>query len=270
MTTQALTINTFKSDLANMYMQSIKNYLWDDKKALSFLSWASFLVQKTPKLLECDKESLFNSIIQVAELKLTLGPSWEAYILPYEKKKNVNWKWIVERVEAQMQLWYKWIVTLLYRAWIQSIRSEIIYEKDEFEYVNWKIHHKIDIFKSTAQRWEPIWAYVIAKVNWDEISKAMNKDDIFKFKTFSQSAKSSFSPWNSEKDPELNMWKKTVLKQLSKMLPQNETLAKAIEIDNKDSIIWDDEVNLLDNKDVLDKALEWFWEWSEWDKKNIS
>jgi len=33
------------------------------------------------------------------------------------------------------------------------------------------------------------------------------------------------------------MWKKTVIKQLAKVLPQNETLAKAIEIDNKDSMI---------------------------------
>jgi recombinational DNA repair protein RecT len=63
----------------------------------------------------------------------------------------------------------------------------------------------------------------------------MNKDDIMNFRDFSQSKGSKYSPWNEENDPELNMWKKTVLKQMVKYLPKNQTIAKAIEIDNLES-----------------------------------
>ena len=65
----------------------------------------------------------------------------------------------------------------------------------------------------------------------------MNVEDIMKFKEFSKSKNFDSTPWLEKNDPELNMWKKTVLKQLSKMLPQNEALVKAIEIDNKDSTV---------------------------------
>jgi recombinational DNA repair protein RecT len=64
----------------------------------------------------------------------------------------------------------------------------------------------------------------------------MHKDDILVFRdNYSQSYKSkdnSFSPWHIKNDPQLNMRKKTVLKQLVKYLPKNEKIAKAIEIDN--------------------------------------
>ena len=246
----------FKATLHKNYLKQIQASLWE-KKWMEFFTWAIYLVQKTPKLLDVNQSTLFNAIMQTMELRLPIWPTWEVYILPY-------WK------EAQFQLWYKWIITLLYRWWVQSIRAEIVYEKDNIEIINWNIKHKIDFTKSTKQRWEAIWCYVIAKLNWEEISKYMHREDIFKFKAFSKSAWTSYSPWNEKNDPELNMWKKTVIKQLSKLLPQNETLAKAIEVDNQDSTIWDEEINALDNNEALAKTLEWFWEWEEWENKNIS
>lgn len=65
----------------------------------------------------------------------------------------------------------------------------------------------------------------------------MNKEEILKFKEFSQSKTSDFSPWNEKNDPELNMWKKTVLRQVSKMLPKNADVVIALERDNDDGDI---------------------------------
>lgn len=65
----------------------------------------------------------------------------------------------------------------------------------------------------------------------------MSKNEILEFKKFSKSATSASSPWFPKNDPELNMWKKTVIKQIAKTLPQNEVLAKAFEEDNKESDI---------------------------------
>lgn len=69
------------------------------------------------------------------------------------------------------------------------------------------------------------------------IFKFMSKDEVMEFKNFSKSKTSDSSPWSPKNDPELWMWRKTCLKQLSKMLPQNEALATAIAEDDKEADI---------------------------------
>ncbi len=62
----------------------------------------------------------------------------------------------------------------------------------------------------------------------------MGKTEIFSIRDkFSKSKDSPSSPWNESRDPELWMWKKTVLKQVAKLVPKNERIIEAIEIDNK-------------------------------------
>lgn len=66
----------------------------------------------------------------------------------------------------------------------------------------------------------------------------MHKDEVLRFKDFSQSANAKEdwqrekSPWNEKNDPELNMWKKTAIKQISKNLPLTEKISEAISMDN--------------------------------------
>ncbi len=69
----------------------------------------------------------------------------------------------------------------------------------------------------------------------------MAKDEVLAFKKFSKSANGQYgdkySPWNPENDPELNMWRKTAIKQLSKILPKNEEIYKVLDSDNSDGDI---------------------------------
>lgn len=217
-----------EAQLANFinknYLNQLKNFFGDEKQAMKFLSSMRTAVQKTPKLLECHPTTVVNSFMTMAQLGLMPSDvSGEAYVLPYKGK-------------AQFQLGYQGLVTLFYRAGGESIRADIIREQDEFSYVNGIINHKVDIFKSNEERGEPVGAYAIAIVNGQEIAKAMNKKDILDMaKNFSQSFNSDFSPWKEGNDPELWMWKKTVLKQLGKLLPKNETINRAIAEDNQES-----------------------------------
>lgn len=254
-----LTVSSLRDELKNNYYPNLKNFLWADNEAKKFLSAVMYVTQDNPELLKCTKESLLSSFMKCAELNLyPSSVSWEAYIIPYNNKQ-FDWNY---KKEAQFQLWYQWIVTLLYRAWISKIHSWIIREKDTFSYVNWKVNHEINIFIPSKDRWSAIWAYVTALYRWEEISLALNKEDILKFKEFSKSANSKKNPWNSpwneEKDPELWMWKKTLLKQLSKLLPKTSEVFMAINEDNKDSNInepkevttwWDEELKKA--QDVL-------------------
>lgn len=218
--------------LANQYQKQIENYFGDEKKALKFLSSVVASVQRLPKLLECESISIINSFITMAELNLMPSDvSGEAYVIPYKNK-------------AQFQLGYQGLVTLFYRAGIKSIVAEIVYKKDKFSLKNGVITHEPDVFAD--DRGEAIGAYVIIETQQGgKISKVMNKKEIIGIgKKFSKSFNSNYSPWNASNDPELWMWKKTVLKQVAKLVPKNETIFKAIDEDNKDSIISDRRLKL--------------------------
>lgn len=236
--------NDLKLFLANNYMNQIKNFFGDEKKAMRFLSSVMASVQKTGELINCEPMSVINSFMTMAQLGLMPSDvSGEAYVLPYKGK-------------AQFQLGYQGLITLFYRAGGQKIRAEIVHENDKFEYTNGEVKHTVDIFKSKEQRGKPVGAYAIATVNGHEIAKVMNSDDIIKIgKNFSKSFNSEYSPWNPKNDPELTMWLKTVIKQLGKMLPKNETINQAIALDNEDSRIAEIRGMVEDNSLQMGKFL---------------
>lgn len=225
-------IQQFEQEINNLYQKQIEGFFGNKDDAMKFCSSLVASIQRTPKLLQCERKSLFNAFMQVAQLRLMpSNVSGEAWVIPYANKGNL---------EAQFQLGYQGLVTLFYRAGGQSFRAEIVREHDVFSYENGVVKHTVDIFKSKQERGKAIGAYVIATMNGQEIGKAMNRTDILAFGAkYSKSFDSQYSPWKEENDPELTMWKKTVLKQLAKLLPKNETINQALAYDNEDSIMAD-------------------------------
>lgn len=224
--------NDLKITLNTNYIKQIENYFGDKNKALKFLSSVVSSTQRLPKLMECTAPSLINSFIMMAELELMpSGVSGEAYVLPYSNRGVM---------EAQFQLGYQGLVTLFYRAGVTAIYADIVRENDEIELVNGNIHHKVDPKKSNKDRGKEIGAYVVITFKGETMGKYMHADDILAIgQKFSKSYSTSFSPWKTENDPEKWMWKKTVLKQMAKLLPKNETINKAIALDNQDSVMSD-------------------------------
>lgn len=218
--------NSLKLVLFTKYQKHLQNYFADEKKVNRFMTSVMSDVQRVPKLLECEPHSLVNSYMMMAELNLMpSGVTGEAYVLPYKGK-------------AQFQLGYQGLITLFYRAGIDGIHADIVRENDKISYVNGKITHEVDINASMEKRGKAVGAYVIVNYEGQELGKYMNGEDILAHgKKFSQSFSSEYSPWKEENDPELWMWKKTVLKQASKLIPKNETINKAIHQDNQESTI---------------------------------
>lgn len=222
--------------LAANYLKQIKNYFGNEKQALAFLSAVISATQRLPKLLECTPVSVINSFMTMAQLGfMPSGVSGEAFVLPYEKKKGSG------IFEAQFQLGYQGLVTLLYGAGAKSVVAELIREKDTFELVNSKIMHKVNPLLSKEKRGPAIGAYaIITTGNGGTVEAYMHMDDIKAHaQKFSKSYASDYSPWNPESDPEGWMPRKTVLKQAGKLAPKNDKLMRAIAEDNKDSIIGD-------------------------------
>lgn len=229
-------IDNFKIEVVKKYNKELLNYfMQDEKKMMKFMSWVIYSIQKVPSLLN-DLDWLMWATLELAQLWISPGITQEAYILPFKGKSTA-------------MIWYQWFVSLLYKAWITSIQAEIVRDKDKFKNILWtnpNLIHEVDPKLSEKERGEVIWCYVVVRLNWQPIYKYMNKSDILEYRKYSQSYNwkwKEYSPWNEANDPQLNMWKKTVLKQLVKYLPKNEVIAKAIEIDNEEAPVnWKKEV----------------------------
>lgn len=224
-----MTIEGFRQMLAKNYMRQLTNYLGgDERKSMKFLSAAVYVMQKVPKLLECDPATVIQSLMSAAEFELyPSNVAGEAYILPYKGK-------------AQFQLGYQGIITLLSRAGIAT-NSQIVRKNDHFvheEGANPKLEHKWDSFATDEQRGEPIGVYaILTNTLGQQFRAVMGKEAVMKIKNLSQAKDSEYSPWNSKQDPEMWMWRKTAIKQASKQVPKTEVLQKALAADNEDSVI---------------------------------
>ena len=215
--TNAITV--FEGQLVK-YKDNLKSLLGQyGQSPEHFIATVSNVLKRTPKLLDCDRGSLFGAILKSAELGLSPSDhAGECYILPYGKV-------------AQFQLGYKGFVELFYRSNVSALWSCVVRENDEFNMIQGtspQIEHK----PASSNRGEAVGAYAVAKVKGETMFQYMNKEEIMKIKDLSQAGKTKFSPWNSDKDPEKWMWQKTVIKQLSKTLPKSGVLSSAIHADN--------------------------------------
>lgn len=237
--------------LAKQYLKTIQNFFGEQKRALRFMSAVMAAVQRNPKLLECTTESIVNSFLMMAQLEfMPSDVSGEAYVLPYMNSKLVNGKW-TKIHEAQFQLGYQGLVTLFYRAGIREIQAEIVYEGDKFSVRNGEITHEPDPFSD--DRGKPRGAYAIVHLSsGGKVSKTMSAKEILEHgKRFSRSFRSDESPWHQTNDPQLWMWRKTVLRQLAKLVPKEaagflakEAIIKALDADNGDSVLGEERLNL--------------------------
>lgn len=224
-------VSDFKRVLVSNYKAQLEAQLKDPETAKAFMANAIAIIQQNPKLLNCTPHTVFNGLMIMASLKLMPSAiSGEAYLIPY-KNKGVD--------EAQFQLGYQGLVTLFYRAGVRSIASEIVHKKDKFSFINGVVEHSPDVFAD--DRGVAIGAYVVVELQaGGRVYKVMSAKEILAIgQRFSKSFASEFSPWNVKNDPQLWQWKKTVLKQAAKLIPKNETIYKAVEYDNVDSVISD-------------------------------
>lgn len=220
----------FKRVLVANYKNQLEAILKDPDEAKAFMANAMSLMQKTPDLIKCAPHTVFNGLMMIASLRLMPSAiSGEAYLIPYKNKG---------KDEAQFQLGYQGLITLFYRAGIDALDGALVFEKDHFELNGTEIVHKINPLLSKAERGARIGAYTKVTYRGHTTYRFMNGKDIEAHAAkFSKSFNSDYSPWKN--DPEGVMWLKTVLKQHAKLLPKNETLFAAIDLDNRDSIISD-------------------------------
>ena len=173
-------------------------------------------VQKTPKLLDCDRTSLFAAIMQAAELGLEPGGAIAmSYLVPFKGKVTFipSYRGLIELARRSGQ--------------IMSIWSHVVYEKDVFS-VSFGLDPNLKHEPLwNGDRGRPIGAYACARLKGDAIQfEVMSVAEIEKIRKAAPSAGGESSPWDTHWD---EMAKKTLLRRLSKLLPVSVEYRKALD-----------------------------------------
>lgn len=164
--------------------------------------------ERLPKLLECDRQSLFNAAMSAAILGLEVdGVTGQAYLIPFKNK-------------AQLVVGYKGYNTLAARAGI-TICGAVVREGDQFEYELGSAGYVRHVpMLNNKGRIVAAWATATSHAR-PPVVHVMGIDDLMAVKSRSPGAQRSDSPWN---DPIIGfpaMAEKTAKRRLARSLPLN-------------------------------------------------
>ena len=182
---------------------------------------------QTPKLLECNIDTIFLSVLRAAAMGLEPdgGPLGQGYLVPFYSGKN-------KRYECQFIPGYRGLIKLARNSGeVADVWAEVVYKADRFDYelgLNPTLSHKPD---DDIDDPGPLrFAYAVCRFRDGERKFVrMNRREIEKVKA---SSSSRYKPTDKQKkageqgtlvgpwvDWEEEMWKKTAVRRLAKMLP---------------------------------------------------
>jgi recombination protein RecT len=171
-------------------------------------------VERLPKLLECDRQSLFNAAMSAACLGLEVdGVTGQAYLIPFKGK-------------AQLVIGYKGMNTMAARSGI-TITGAVVREGDQFDYALGS-----DAFvkhvPALGSKGRIIAAWAVAAAHGrPHVVAVMGIDDLLAVKAKSPGAQRSDSPWNDTTIGFPAMCEKTVKRRLARSMPLNIMTATA-------------------------------------------
>ena len=181
---------------------------------------------RIPDLMKCDKTSVLSGAMTAAQLGLEIDPALgRAYLLPY-KDKNKG-------MIAQLIIGYKGFTDLAYRSGqVSGIQTECVYPKDKFIY-QYGLEPKLEHVPSEDEdRGELKYVWVVVSLaNGGKVWRVLNKADVMRHKSFSKSAHSDYSPWNTA---EAEMWRKTAIRSIAPLMPLSPELRDAVAAEETD------------------------------------
>ena len=179
------------------------------------------VVRKTPLLSQCTPQSFAGALLTAAALGLEPGVNDEAYLVPYrDKKKGI--------VEAQLIIGYQGMAKLFYQHPLaQNLDAQVVYENDEFDYemgTAQYLRHK----PALSDRGKIVAYYAVAKLTTGATAFTVLSPQEVKTLRRGKVGTSGDIP-----DPQHWMERKTVLRQLIKLLPKSANLITAAASDER-------------------------------------
>lgn len=191
-------------------------------------------VERNPRLLEANRQSLLNASMSAACLALEVdGVTGQAFFVPFKG-------------QAQLIIGYKGMNTLAARSGF-TVQGEVVREGDAFDYElgdKGFVRHKPKL-AGTDRPIIAAWATASAN-NRPSIISVLSYDDILDIRKKSPGASRSDSPWNDLKIGFPAMASKSAKRRLSRAMPLNADprfhLAAAMEeaVEERGKISWID------------------------------
>lgn len=218
-------INQFKKQLSD-FEPEVKKLLPEHISPERFTRVVLLAVTQNAELLEAERKSFFNACLKCASDGL-LPDGRESTLQIYKLKDGTKQCQYMPMVGGLIK-------KMRNSGEIQTITSNLVYEKDHFEYRvdgdGETFIHKPEVFKP---RGEAIGVYCMVKTKDGGLFfEILSKDQVMAVKAASKSGGSNFSPWNGAFWSE--MWRKTALRRLSKRLPMSAEVENVFKNDNED------------------------------------
>jgi len=182
--------------------------------------------RRNPALMECEKATVSAGVLLFAQLGLMIGVNGAGWLIPFRNKRGTK--------DAVAVIGYQGLVDLCYRSdRVESIFADVICENDEFVFeqgINQKLSH---IPNLRGARGNPYAVYAVGNIKGSSrpVYVVLNTEEIMAVKNSSRGAERPESPWNGAFETE--MWKKTALRRLTKLLPKSVELAAALDFENR-------------------------------------
>jgi recombination protein RecT len=194
-----------------------KQFEASNEYKMNFNREAGFAIQilcNNPFLLKCDPESVKHAVVNVALTGLTLNPALKyAYLVPRKSKDGMK---------CILDLSYIGMIKILTDAGaVKNVDAGVIYQNDKYDFRRGSDPY----FKhqpALSNRGEKVGAYAMAFFRDGGFQyEILGKEEIEKIRATSESYKNEegrkYSPWETWED---EMWKKSALKRLFKLLPK--------------------------------------------------
>lgn len=194
------------------------------------------VVRQTPRLAASTPQSFAGALLTAAALGLEPGVNGEAYLVPYRDNKSGT-------VECQLIVGYQGMAKLFFQHPLaRALDAQVVYENDEFDYTYGTapfLRHR----PATKYRGEIIAYYAVATLTTGATAFEVLTPEQVKTLRRGKVGSSGDIP-----DPQRWMERKTVLRQLVKLLPKSATLAAAVAADEQ----MGSQLNARQISDVID------------------
>jgi len=184
-------------------------------------------VSQSPRLQECEPVTICACIVQASILGLEPSSALgEAYLVPFKNSKT-------NRMECQLMPGYLGLIKLARNSGeVSMVDAQIVYSNDEFEFSKgsdiWWTHK----WGREGERGDPqgCWAGYTLKDGTKNFEYWTGEQIRNHKGRYSKGANAQDSAW--ETSPEW-MWKKTVLKQVLKLMPKAVQIASALSLEER-------------------------------------
>ena len=221
-TSKGAQLATFIKSHQGLIAESLPKHLDADR----FTRLALTCLRKTPKLQQATPESFVGSLLTASALGLEPGVNDEAYLVPYDVKERGTGR--VKYTECQLIIGYQGMAKMFWQhPMAKHLDARAVYAKDHFEFsygTNARLDHRPVM---TADRGEIVAYYAVAGLSNGAVEfTVLSPAEVIKLR--GRDGTKGDIP-----DPQRWMERKTVLRQLLKLLPKATQLTYALQVDER-------------------------------------